>query len=86
MSERPFMTARAAAERLGCSEAAVIHDIEEGMDGALPALVGAYADGLCVVSAWELEGPRLEMHGARLGELQGESSAVCNTVTSSAVQ
>ena len=51
---------------LGVDRHAVADDVQAGMRGALPALVGAYADGICVVSAWELESPRLEMHRARL--------------------
>ena len=66
VSVRPYVTARAAAELLGVEEAVVISDIEEGLDGALPALIGGRYGEAWIVHAFELESPRLEMHRARL--------------------
>lgn len=73
MNDRPFVTARAAAELLGVSEATVIEDIERGMSGALASLVGGYygADVL-VVHTYEIEGARLAMHRTRLAVRESE--------------
>ena len=38
--EREFVTARAAAAQLGVPESVIIDDVQEGMDGQLPALIG----------------------------------------------
>lgn len=66
MTERPFITARAAAELLGVPESAVIDDVQEGMDGALPALNGGRYGEAWVVYTYEVTGDRLAMHRARL--------------------
>ena len=63
---KTFVTARAAAELLGVSEATVIDDVQEGMDGALPALNGGRSGGFWLVYQYEVEGDRLAMHRARL--------------------
>lgn len=65
-NKRPFVTARTAAERLGVTEETVVDDIQEGMDGALPALLGGRYGDAWVVYQFEVEGVRLDMHRARL--------------------
>ncbi len=65
-SGRPYVTARSASELLGVPYLDVIHDIKDGMSGALPALIGAESNGVWYVAAFEVEGERLEMHRARL--------------------
>lgn len=77
--ERPYIDASAAAALLGVDRRTVVADVQAGMRGTLAALCGAETGGICVVSRWELEGDRLAMHRARLGQLQGGASAVCNT-------
>lgn len=71
---RPLLTARKAAEILGVPEAAVIDDIQDGMDGALPALIGGRFGSEWVCYAFELEGDRLEMHRARLARTSRETA------------
>ena len=64
---RPYVTARSASELLGVAYTTVIDDVQEGMDGALPALIGAVSGGTWYVAAFEvLEPERLAMHKARL--------------------
>jgi hypothetical protein len=65
VSTRPFVTARAASELLGVPEAEVIDDVQEGMDGALPALNGGRYGDAWVVYQYEIEGERLAMHQTR---------------------
>jgi hypothetical protein len=67
MSERPFVTARAAAELLGVPEAAVVADVAAGnASGDFSRLNGGAAMGTVIVDAYELDGDRLAMHRARL--------------------
>ena len=68
MNERPYVTARSASELLGVPYLTVLDDVQEGMDGALPALIGSVSNGTWYVAAFELEGDRLEMHRARLSD------------------
>ena len=63
---RPYVTATRAAAALGVPLAAVLDDVRDGMDGALPALIGGESGGSWYVAAFELEGERLEAHRARL--------------------
>lgn len=74
MNTRPFITARSASELLGVPYLTVVDDIQEGMDGALPALIGAVSNGVWYVAAFEMDGERLEMHRARLAD--GDSGVV----------
>jgi len=67
---RPFVTARSAADALGVPETTVIDDVQEGMDGRLPALLGGRYGGAWIVYAFEVEGARLEMHRARLTSIK----------------
>ncbi|MFO1394668.1 MAG: hypothetical protein U1F09_12965 [Steroidobacteraceae bacterium] len=64
---KPYVTARAAAERLGVPIETVIADVERGMRGELDALTGGPVGGFYIVEAWELDGERIEMHRRRLG-------------------
>jgi len=74
MRQRPYVTARSAAELLGVPYTTVIDDIRDGMDGALPALIGAESGGTWYVAAFEVMEPeRLEMHRSRLAV--GDSDA-----------
>jgi hypothetical protein len=41
MNERPYVTARSASELLGVPYLTVLDDVQEGMDGALPASLAA---------------------------------------------
>lgn len=68
MSDKPFITARQAAELIGAPLDIVVRDIEEGMDGALPALIGGRAFDTWIVYAYEVDGDRLTMHRARLAD------------------
>lgn len=94
MEVKPYIDATHAAALLGVDRRTVVADVQAGMRGTLAALCGAETGGICVVSRWELEGDRLAMHRARLGQLQGGASAVCNAggdnagpaVTSTAVE
>ena len=70
---RPFVTARSAADTLGVLETTVIDDVMEGMDGALPALLGGRYGGAWIVYAFEVEGERLAMHRARLAGIKSVS-------------
>ena len=63
---RPFVTTRSAADTLGVPEATVIDDVQEGMDGRLPALNGGRSGDYWIVYAYECEGERLDMHRQRL--------------------
>ena len=64
--EREFVTARAAAAQLGVPESVIIDDVQEGMDGQLPALIGGRFGDAWIVYAWQLHGEHLERHRARL--------------------
>ena len=64
--EREFVTARAAAAQLGVPESVIIDDVQEGMDGQLPALIGGRFGDAWIVYAWQLQGEHLERHRARL--------------------
>jgi hypothetical protein len=68
--QRPFVTARAAADALGVLETTVIDDVMEGMDGRLPALLGGRYGDAWIVYQFEVEGARLDMHRARLGSIK----------------
>ncbi len=70
---RPFCTARAAAQLLGVTEARVIDDVQEGMDGALPALNGGRYGDAWVVYRYEIEGERLAMHRAKLSVRENDA-------------
>ena len=63
---RPYVTARSASELLGVPYLTVVDDLRDGIDGALPALIGGESGGSWYVAAFELEGERLEAHRARL--------------------
>ena len=76
MNERPYVTARSASELLSVPYTAVVDDVQEGMDGALPALIGDVNNGTWYVAAFEVEGDRLEMHRARLTRSDRESEVV----------
>lgn len=69
MTEREYLTARAAAERLGVPESVVIDDIQDGMDGALPALIGGRFGDAWIVYAWQIDGEHIERHRERLSRL-----------------
>ncbi len=71
--ERPFLTARTAAAALGVPQSVVEADVRRIYP--LDCLIGADVNGIVYVSAWELEGERLEMHRARL-RADGDSEAV----------
>lgn len=62
----PYVTARSASELLGVPYLTVVDDVRDGMDGALPALIGAQSGGTWYVAAFEVADERLEMHRARL--------------------
>lgn len=64
--EREFITARAAAVQLGVPESSVIDDVQEGMDGALPALIGGRFGDAWIVYSWQLQGEHFERHRKRL--------------------
>lgn len=65
--DKPYVTARKAAERLGVPETVVTEDLGHGTAGSLSALVGGeVSPGHWWVARWEVEGDRLEMHKARL--------------------
>jgi hypothetical protein len=64
--EREFITARAAALQLGVPESVIIDDVQEGMDGQLPALIGGRFGDAWIVYAWQLQGEHLDRHRARL--------------------
>jgi len=64
--DRPFVTSLQASTLLGVSETAVIDDVQEGMDGRLPALNGGRSGDYWIVYAYECEGERLDMHRKRL--------------------
>lgn len=68
--ERPYLDASIAASLLGVDRRSVVADVQAGMRGTLAALCGAETGGICVVSRWELEGERLEMHRARLANIK----------------
>lgn len=70
-SPKPYLSARHAAEVLGCTTSTLIADIEANKIGSV---IGGEAGGLgWFVPLWELEGERLEMHRKRL---TNDSSAV----------
>jgi hypothetical protein len=69
VTEREYLTARAAAERLGVPESVVIDDIQDGMDGALPALIGGRFGDAWIVYAWQIDGEHIERHRERLSRL-----------------
>ena len=73
---RPYVTARSASELLGVPYLTVIDDIRDGMDGALPALIGAESGGAWYVAAFEVGDERLAMHRARLTASTEASAAV----------
>lgn len=64
--EREFVTARAAALQLGVPESVIIDDVQEGMDGQLPALIGGRFGDAWIVYAWQLQGEHFDRHRARL--------------------
>ena len=70
--DKPYVTARKAAELIGCPIESVVEDIEAGMDGKIASLVGGDANGVWVIPVWEVEGDRLEMHRARLSVRESE--------------
>lgn len=74
-NSRPFLTARKAAEILGVPETAVIDDIQDGMDGGLPALIGGRFGSEWVCYAWQLEDEHIERHRARLA--RASTSNLC---------
>ena len=71
---RPFLTARAAAAALGVPQSVVEADVRRVYP--LDCLIGADVNGMVYVSAWELEGERLEMHRARLTQSVEASDVV----------
>ena len=73
--DREFVTARAAAFQIGVPESVVVNDVQEGMDGALPALIGGRFGDVWIVYAWQLQGEHLERHRARLSAADRESVA-----------
>jgi hypothetical protein len=64
--ERPFVTARKAAELLGVPLEVVVYDIHEGMDGKLGTLTGGIEGGYWLVHSSDLQGDSLAYHRARL--------------------
>jgi hypothetical protein len=64
--EKPYVTARQASQALGVPIERIVADIDAGMDGALPSLIGMPLQGVYYLPRWEVEGERLEMHRARL--------------------
>ena len=62
----PYISADDAANKLGVSLVVVVEDIEDGMKGALPSLIGASYYGVYIVSLWEVNGERLHLHRKRL--------------------
>jgi hypothetical protein len=75
VTQREYVTARSAAERLGVPEPVVIDDVQEGMDGQLPALIGGRFGDAWIVYAWQLDGDHLERHRERLSRLATADSA-----------
>ena len=61
---RPCVTATRAAAVLGVPQSVVEADVRRIYP--LDCLIGAESGGVVYVSAWELEGDRLEAHRARL--------------------
>jgi hypothetical protein len=78
--EREFVTARAAAVQLGVPESVIIDDVQEGMDGQLPALIGGRFGDAWIVYAWQLQGEHLDRHRARLAD-----HSIVSTPTSAVV-
>jgi hypothetical protein len=66
MPDKPYVSARTAAEILGVSVHVVITDIEAGLRGELHTLTGSKQGDWWLVEAWELEAPRLEFQRRRL--------------------
>ena len=61
---KPYLSARHAAEVLGCTTSALIEDINENRIGSV---IGGEAGALgWFVPLWELQGERLDMHRKRL--------------------
>jgi hypothetical protein len=73
---RPYVTARSASEMLGVPYLTVVDDIRDGMDGTLPALIGAESGGVWYVAAFELADERLSAHRARLTRSAGDNCVV----------
>lgn len=92
VEHRPYVTARSASELLGVPYLTVVDDIRDGMDGTLPALIGAESGGTWYVAAFEMEAERLEMHRARLADgdnlavVSGQGEAPTHTSEASAVK
>lgn len=74
MTEKAFLTARAAAEIIGCDEAAVVADVKAGYTD-MYKLNGGEFGNTHIVYRYELEGDRLAMHQARLRSTVRESDA-----------
>ena len=73
MSERPFVTARRAAELLGVPEVVVVADIERGYQ-KLDSLRGGQFGTTWVAYSDEFEGDRLERHRARLSDRENDGA------------
>jgi hypothetical protein len=65
MTDRPFVSARYAAEQLGVPEAVVIEDVKRGW-AHLDSLNGGQGGDYWLVYSYEVEGDRLDLHRARL--------------------
>ena len=69
---REFLTARGAADLLGCDEAAVVSDIKRGFD-KVDALIGGRFGEVWIVYSWQLQGEHLERHQARLAPRENDA-------------
>ena len=74
----PYIAADDAAHKLGVPLVVVVEDIEEGMKGAIPSLIGASYYGAYIVPLWEVSGERLHLHRKRLTPDSGDDGNAQN--------